>query len=291
MGARGSGSFSGLIDYIRRDSAALRDKNGNVVDIRHNVFGSPEEIVRQFLENENARIHRRANNVALHHIVLSLSGKDKVTPEMLEDITRKYISLMNQDALYYSTLHMGDGTDNPHSHTLMSGVAAGLSVRQSKEDFRKTKIEIENFVREQYPELTFSQVDHGRLDRSMSDKEWQIGHDGRISRHEQIQRQASVSFELATSREEFYDLLRQDSMNTYVRNGEVVGIEDGYNFRFESLNLDLDALDERERRMSELDAIEQAEEPVRQVEDQPTVEEMRLQELEGLEKTDEEPMT
>jgi hypothetical protein len=277
-------AFGRLIDYVRRDNAALKNRDGKIVEIRHNVFGAPNQIIQQFKENEAQRIHKRSNNNVLYHIVLSLSGEDEVTPEMMERLTREYIGLMNQDALYYCTIHMSEGNKNPHSHTLMSGVAAGKSVRISREEFKQAKIDLENKVRELYPHLIHSEVDHGKGGRGKSDKEWQIENKGRTSRHREVSELATASFELATSRDEFVSLLAEDGLKTYVRHNEVVGVEDDYNFRFENLGLDLSVLDERESRMVELGMMQEEKIQEVQQDEELTVEEQRLRELEELDK-------
>ena len=288
MGIRDGSACGRLMDYVRRDKAVQRDRNGKIIEVRHNVFGTPQQIVQQFKENEANRIHRRSNNVALYHIVLSLSGEDEVTPEMMERLTREYVALMNQDALFYSTIHMSEGNKNPHSHTLMSGVAAGRSVRISREEFRQVKIDLENKVREIYPHLVHSEVDHTRDGRNRSDKEWQIEHRGETSRHREIEQSAAASFELATSRSEFFDLLAGDNLKTYERSGEVIGIEEGYNFRFENLGIDLSVLDEREHRMNELEG-ERADEKQQEAEKkgETTKEEQRMNELNELDRESE----
>lgn len=273
-----------LVDYVRRDSAVLKDKDGNVFDIRHNVFGSPEQIVEQYKLNEAGRIHKRSNNNVLHHVVLSLSGEDNVTPEMVEKLTRQFIHQMNPDALFYSTLHMSEGNKNPHSHTLVSGVAAGLSVRQSRDAFKQMTRELENYVRESYPELIHSEVTRDGKERSPSDKVWQIESDGRVSDHTRILQQAAASFELAMSRNEFYELLAEDNLKTYTRGGEAVGVEDGYNYRFDTLNLDLSILDEREFRMEQLEERQEVKESSLEIKQELSLEEQRLQELENLDR-------
>lgn len=284
LSIKDASAFGRLIDYVRRDSAVLKDTEKNIIDIRHNVFGSPDEIRKQFLENEAGRIHKRSNNVMLHHIVLSLSGEDKVTPEMMERLTREYIGLMNQDALFYSTIHMSEGHKNPHSHTLMSGVAAGKSVRISRDEFKQTKIDLENMVRELYPHLIHSEVDHTRGERSKSDKEWQVEHKGQGSKHQEISERTTASFELAMNRSEFFELLAEDNLKTYARNNEVVGIEDDYNLRFDTLGLDLSVLDERQRRMGELSGeVENMEQEIQQIDDL-AIEQERLKELEELDR-------
>ncbi len=254
IGAKGSGSYGRLIDYVLRDGAALRDKEGRLVTIRYNVFGSPQEIELQFRENEARRLHHRANNNALLHTILSLSGKNNgdITPEMLERLSLEYIRMVDPDCLAYGAIHMGG---NPHAHILISGSnMLGYSTRVSREEFQRIKQELQAMQMRDYPELADSVVEHGGGHMKRSEAEYQIERAGRQTRKEQLKEIISVSHDLAGSREEFFDLLAQDGLTVYERGGEIKGIRDeGRSYRFQTVGADLAELDKRAERLAELE--------------------------------------
>ncbi|CAM6002396.1 unnamed protein product [Sphagnum balticum] len=276
-----------LLAYILRDSAVARDQEGKPYVIRHNVFGTPAEVEHQLRDNNGRRLHARSNSNHFIHTIISLSEKDKehVTPEMLEELSRKYIELLNPNGLYYGTFHL---QENPHAHLISSGSdLEGRALRVSKEEYKHIKIELESFQEREYGILKNSIVDHAQEARTKSDKEWQIGNAGRVSRKDEIKQIISSSFELATSREEFFNLLRED-LKTYDRGGETVGIEDINNFRFKTLGVDLAELDTRESRLKELENIGTDREQGREEseEKEMTIEQQRMKELEELDRAE-----
>ncbi|MCW3128284.1 MAG: hypothetical protein JWO03_3942 [Bacteroidetes bacterium] len=282
IGAKGGGSFSYLLDYVNRD-AALRDKNNDIISIKHNVFGSPEEILEQFKANEAGRVHKRGdgNNNMLLHMIFSLSNKDEVTSDMLIRLSREYMK-MYPDALHYGVLHMSEPGKHPHSHVLTSGVdMMGYSTRQSKQDFKNMKQELERISRELYPELVYSNIEHGKDERSISENEWQMTNAGKVSRKSEIEQIVADSMELATSRDTFFGLLRGEGLETYERSGKVAGIRDNRNYRFATLGADLAELDQREQRLNEIVNEPNIEQELTQtLDDNVTEEQERLNELE-----------
>ena len=289
LGIKSSNSYGRLISYINRADAALLDKDGNVYTIKHNTFGTQAQIEQQYKDNEAGRLHVRSNNNKLLHTILSLSAQDReyVTSEMLEHLSREYIRLLDPDALYYGTIHMGDEGKSPHAHILASAVnMMGLSTRQNIEEFEKLKTDLERISQERYPELIHSPVEHGGHVQSKSDKEWQMEHEGRVSDKQRVQELVSASFELAATREEFYGLLKEDGLNVYERGGQVKGIEsEERNYRFATMGIDMKELDKREERYSELQGVavvQEIELDEEKIEGGLDIEQQRLDELENL---------
>ncbi|MBS1683998.1 MAG: relaxase/mobilization nuclease domain-containing protein [Bacteroidetes bacterium] len=284
IGAKGAGSYGRLIDYILRDEAALRDKDGAVVTIQHNVFGSPREMEAQFKMNNDQRLHHRANNNALVHAILAISHEDKenVTPEMLQRLSRDFINMIDPDSLAFGALHM-DG--NPHAHILIGGSnLLGESTRVSRERFQEIKQELQEVQMREYPELADSVVEHGGGHMAQSDAEYQIRREGRVSRKEELKEMLAVSYDLAHSRKEFFDLLAEDNLKVYERGGAVKGIEDeSRNYRFQTLGIDMAELDKREERLSELEGADFKEkEPQKSEEEHLSIEEERMRELDEI---------
>jgi hypothetical protein len=281
IGAKGLGSYGRLINYILRDEAALRDKDGNLITIQHNVFGTPKEIEGQFKDNEARRLHRRINNNVLLHAILALSEKNKedITPEMLEHLSKEFISMVDPNSLAYGAIHM-DG--NPHAHVIISGSnMLGQSTRMSRDQFQRIKQELQALQIRDYPELEDSVVEHGGGHMAKSNVEYQIGRAGRTSRKAELKDLLSVSFDLAQSRDEFFNLLAEDGLNVYERGGQVKGIEDECrNYRFETLDINMQELEKREERFNELEIIHEHKETIKL--DDISIEDQRMRELDEL---------
>lgn len=255
IGAKGSGSFGSLVNYIVRDSVALKDRFGQLVLVRHNLLGNtPKEIIEELIANEARRLHRRSDNNMLLHTILSLSEKDKdlVDPEMLVRLSEEYIKMMDPNCLAIGAIHMAD---NPHAHVLVSGCnMLGSSTRISTQAMQCIKQELQAIQIRDYPQLEASVVEHGGGHTKQADGEYRIEAAGKSTRKEELRELASVSFELATSRDEFASLLAEEGLGVYQREGRVKGLEDqSRSYQFETLGLDMQELDKREERMREIE--------------------------------------
>src|ERR1043166_3434687 len=115
--SRHSPSYRNLIDYILQNG-----KVGQV--ITHNLRSDePEGWTNEFLENESYRKHLRKGQVYLYHEILSFSNEEEsedITPEMLDDIARKYIELRGTEGVYLASVHTDK--DHRHIHFCTSGV-------------------------------------------------------------------------------------------------------------------------------------------------------------------------
>ena len=93
---RSAGAYAQVLDYVLRESAQFKDQANKSLLIKHNLTGKTIfSFTRQFRENLSHRKIVRSDNINILHDILSISPKDrdKVTVEMLEDLTRKYIDL------------------------------------------------------------------------------------------------------------------------------------------------------------------------------------------------------
>lgn len=288
LGVKDSGAGGRMIAYVLRDNAVLRQKDGTPYQIRHNVFGSIEEIERQFREVEARRLHQRVNANRFLHTILSLSEQDreKVTPEILMRLSQEYIALLNKDALYYGSIHMHD---NPHAHIIVSGCDLhGKSTRLDRKAFERLKQDLEAFQEREYPELLGSIVKHGKREKE-ADQDSSVFPSGAKSHKDELKQILTASFELAHNRDEFFALLSEENeLKTYERGGKAAGVEQGgINYRFSTLGIDLSELDTRQERLKELEALRsEGEQTLEQnhTEDEQTIQRINeLKELRNLE--------
>lgn len=155
-------AYKKVVEYVLRE--AEQEDSFVLTRFIKGKNHSSEELSKQLLENEQYRIHKRKNNVKLYMEILSFhkNDADRLSNEKLKKIARKYISLRSDRSVAIATVHRQE-KDHVHLHILLSGTAykTGKSVRISRDDFKhKVKIPMENYVREQFPELKRSEINH-----------------------------------------------------------------------------------------------------------------------------------
>src|SRR5262249_36475067 len=136
--SRKSPSFGQLLGYVNhpaeKGTAILQNFRTTSEDLR--------KIHSEFLENFHLLPHRKNGNV-LYHEILSFSDLDRelITPSILEDLTRHYLSLRAPYALAYAKAHFNTGC--PHVHLVISANDLGNTHRHrlTKAQFQKIKIE------------------------------------------------------------------------------------------------------------------------------------------------------
>jgi hypothetical protein len=262
-----SASYGGLLKYITKDKAVVKDKNGKPILIKHNVAGKTlEEIEKEFLENEMNRAYQRAISNKLYHSIISWHRDDTeaLTPEKIEAIAREYFRLLNEDALYVGAIH--EDKEHLHLHLCISGTEAytGKAIRISKAEFQEIKEELQRFELEKYPELVNSVVDFSRKSKEgKSHEEQQLEErTGKMSRKEEVKFILSESFKTAVSREDFYAKVKESGLETYDRGGKTTGIDDTRRMRFSTLGFGeekLAELDVSKDRLEELEGIREQE--------------------------------
>ncbi|MDC7996914.1 relaxase/mobilization nuclease domain-containing protein [Gilvibacter sediminis] len=149
-----------IFEYLLRDP----EKDGGFV-ITKFVKGSdrsPKSLAKQFERNETYRKIKRKNNVVLYMDILSFHQSDGyISNEILQRITKKYLSLRAPLSIALATVHRHEKS-HTHLH-ICYGIEyrTGISVRISKNNFQnKIKLPMEQFQREQFPELKYSEIDH-----------------------------------------------------------------------------------------------------------------------------------
>lgn len=257
---RTGGSYGQLASYIARDGAVLKGRDGRPFIFRHNALGTlPEEIAREFQENEKNRLRQRSNGITLYHEIISyrLDDSQKLTAEQLDKICRRYVLLRNENALYYGAAHTD--REHTHLHLMISATEAfsGKSIRITKKEFQSIKNELQSYELELG--LGRSAVEHNKGSKILADREHQLKvRTGKMSRKDEIRVILEDSFAKATGRDEFYENLRNGGLKLYERGGRVAGIDDNRRYRFSTLEFEeerMKELDVREERTADIDAL------------------------------------
>jgi len=234
-----------IVQYIDKSA----DKRFN--PILHNLKtarAEVKEIINEFKENAQHCPARR-NGVVLYHEVLAISGRDKrkVSPDLLEDLGRKYLELRAGQALAYGAVHFDHA--NPHIHFVISGnlIESPKKLRLSKRDFNRVKIELERYQRERYPFLKHSVVfdSQARSKQSFSnpkedERKKRLEKQGRAAPSRKDRARDRFLACLTASKPEIFDIkLQASNLQVYVR-GETIGIldiETGTKYRLERLGI------------------------------------------------------
>jgi len=239
---RSSPSFLSLLRYIKSESKGLEI---NVL-ITHNVRANTNEgIVSEFIENESFRKSTRSNRTYVYHEILSMSANEdntKITDEILKNIALKYISLRGKNGIYVGAIHRDK--EHIHIHFMVGGTEfkTGKAFRLSKLDLRNLKINLQEYHKQKFPQITQSFPEHGSGRKDyVSDKQWQLEHrDERKSFKATVQKSVNECFAQAKTQKEFLDLLRDTyNLHFYERAGIATGLvlDSGMKIRFSRLGI------------------------------------------------------
>lgn len=239
-----------LLNYLFKEE---KDKRPRPI-LKHNlrsqtIKGWTKELDRNF----ESRIHKRIDNIRLHHTIISFSNKDEkhITTELLKDIAKKYIELRGKDNVYLVSEHRDK--QHIHLHFAMSSIKylTGESNRISRQEFKELKLSLDTYQKEKYPELTHSLPAHGKTQKlQLSDQEQKLqDREGKLSQKQGFLETVQTVFDRSKSIDNFLSELKTEGYNTYNRGGKVYGVEDEYgkHYRFRSLGIDLNKLEEFDR--------------------------------------------
>lgn len=209
--SRKSPSFGQLIRYID----ASPEKGS---PIRHNLFGEegedPKALEQAFQANARLLPPRR-NGVQLYHEILSFHAEDRkhLSPELLEDLARRWMELRAPEALGYARVHYE--REHVHIHCLLSsnGLGTRRRIRHSKARFQSLQRELEAYQIERYPELI-----HSRQQQRNSP-------DHRRRRRERIRDQVAHCLEWAVDEPDLLRRLEACGLIPYTRGKESGGVE------------------------------------------------------------------
>lgn len=263
--------FKQLLDYLTRDKDKTVNDRGESFVLKRFLNGKTnEEMAREFLLNEEKRLHKRSNNSKLVHEIISFSNLEhnKVTIEHLKVLTEAYLQMRSPLVQAFAIGHFGPES-HYHCHIVSSPVdITGRNLRMSKDEFAKAKRDIQVLQTQLYPELSHSIVDHGKKEREkqkgrsqavtkQKEKTMTIRNPSRISNKAKAREAIESCMIMAESKEHYFELLSELGFQPYQRGSGYKGIDDGErNYRFTSLMNNyaerFESLDQKQERIEDL---------------------------------------
>ena len=177
-------------------------------------------------------------------------------------MARAYIQKRNINGMFVAVPHFDK--EHYHIHICASGLEyrTGKSLRMTKANFQKLKKDIQEYQKEQYPELSKSIVKHEKKNQNkeqskeynkyqekITEKEYQYKlRTGRATEKEQIIGMLKTCYKASISKEDFYYKLKECGLKTYIRNGKTTGIIFGnHKFRLNRIGFTEERLEELNR--------------------------------------------
>jgi hypothetical protein len=261
-----SSNINQVIQYVTRYT--LKEKHSQIekeeatIIYRYNLRGqSIEAIIQEYKNNESFRIYKKKNSCLLYHDMLSFSPLDKkhITNNMLKEFVLKYIELRGKDNLYLAVAHRGK-TAHTHMHIIVSGIKTnGFSSRQSKSEFKKMLVELEQFQREKYPQLEYSKNEHSYQTHKNKEKLLIHFKQTRQKNKAALLQAINAAYNNSTSVEEFIKNISTNKQQPYYRNNQLEGlIVDGKRYRLSKLGFahdQIQKLDKENTMLSELNLL------------------------------------
>ncbi len=243
--ARKSATFGQLLAYLNRPAA-------KGAAILHNLATSVDDLaaIRRELADNARLLSRRRNGNLLYHEVLSFGAgdRDKLSPEILEDLVRRYLELRAPHALAYAKAHLDRRCTHVHLVISANDVAATRRLRLDRRRFRQVVVTLERYQKRCYPQLEHSLVHEVRQERSgarrrrgEAERDKRLREQGRaaLSAKELLALQVEEQLNAARSEESLLLRLSLLGLELYVR-GSKVGVLDrssGRRTRLETLGL------------------------------------------------------
>jgi hypothetical protein len=247
--------FKKLLKYIDDDKG--RGK-GSEYAIFHNItIPKLEDAISEFQENDQYR-KKRNGGVAIYHEILSFHEKDTshLTPDVLDDIAKKYIELRGESALCFAKAHIDD--KHIHIHFAFSGTEcfSSKTLRLDNKAFRRVKHEIEKYQMLKYPELSHSVVYHKQNEKrkKKSDREYQLKkRTQKETDKEFIRSSFDKEFQKSVSFYSFLENLKKDGFEVYLYRNKPNGVlYNGRKFRFRTLGFGHERFKELEQKIKTL---------------------------------------
>ena len=149
--SRKNTSFAQLIKYFEKEQVNSRF-SWNL----YSCMNDRDSIIKEF-ESNSKYLKNARGKVYLYHEVLSLEKNNlsiKKQQEILQDLSKKYISQRANESLVYGVIH--NDTNNLHMHLMISSnkVLSSKRERLSKKEFKTIQHTLEQYKNEYYKELT-----------------------------------------------------------------------------------------------------------------------------------------
>lgn len=155
-------SIKKLITYVF-DPNKMKDKNGEELIVKQMISGyDKSKWADQFKQNDELRNFQHSKRTVLRHELISFSPESApyLSRETLKTIAKYYLSNRAPRAMGVATIHYDE---NLHIHFIIAGVSIdGDSTRISRKNFKDFKIQLQEFQKQNFPELSHSVVDHSK---------------------------------------------------------------------------------------------------------------------------------
>lgn len=142
-----------VFNYINRKRSLITLENSRNIILEKN---SEEAILEKFINNDSYRKRKKFSACIFHEILSFHPSNTKYllnNPEILYDISSKYMALRSPNGLGYAKIH--NDKKHVHIHFIFSSteLESSRSIRVSKEDFERVKKNIREYQRKRYPKL------------------------------------------------------------------------------------------------------------------------------------------
>lgn len=243
--SRHSPSYLGLIDYILKEGKGGEHKAPE--PYLHNFRGkSKTEWVKELCQNEAFRKHPRKDQVYFYHAMLSFSNLDseKITQDILKDITTKFIDLRGKEGMFLTAQHQD--REHLHIHCLISALEfkTGKAFRMTKNQFQDLKIELQNYQLQKFPQLENSLPNHQSGKEYLTSKEFNAKNKNtKAFQKAEITTKINDLLAISENQQQFLERLRENGLHHYERGGRAYGISlEDKNYRFSTLGIDLEKI-------------------------------------------------
>lgn len=201
-----------------------------------------DQWIKELETNESYRLRRTKNQVYLNHVIISWHVLDRqnITTAMLKDIAQEFTKRRGI-AQYIAAPHYHQNAVHLH---ILHGIEyrTGKSLRISKARFAQIKRDLESIQRERYPAIHHSNIDHDKNNKDRShDTEYQIKQRTGTTRKAHLKHTVEQALTEAASPDELKQLLQEQGITVYERNGRLQGVlapESNRKHRFSRLGLE-----------------------------------------------------
>jgi len=243
-----AGRYKQLVDYILHDKGRIDESHSFTVF--HNLRSSSQnDIIREFMENDEYR-KKRHRGVVLYHEILSFHPDDKANLDLetLEDISRKFIELRGKHALCIAKPHIENS--NVHIHFCFSGTEykSSKTLRLDNHDFKEIRMDLERY-QQKFPGLNSSLVYLNRWQKNRLlekeniktlENEFQLKkRTGKPSKKDIVRELVHSCYMQSAGKEDFFQKLVDKGLELYKYRDKINGLKDadGRKYRFSSLLL------------------------------------------------------
>jgi hypothetical protein len=238
--SRKNKSFWQLLRYIEKEQVTSRF----IWNLYSNI-NDRKNIVKEFIANAK-HLKNARGKVYIYHEILSLEDSSlslKRQEEILQDLTRKYISSRANNHLVYGCIH--NDKNNLHMHLMISSnaILEQKRTRLSKQKFKQIQQNLEIYKNHTYPELGKSNFyNQQHKDRSKTKKdEQEIKHRRKKqTKKEFLKENLQSIFARSLSKTALENSLKNNGFYLYQRATTFSIKYENKSYRLKTLGLDLE---------------------------------------------------